>query len=77
MKNAMQMFATVSMCLGFLVVTGYAVYTSHSQAELLVGALIGFAGQGVSYWLGSSQGSNRKTELMNQTAEAVKPEVVA
>ena len=86
MKDWMQAFTTVVVLAGFVGLTGYVVYIVVplipverlvEMLMLMVGALIGYAGAGVQYWLGSSEGSSRKTELMNQVNQVnpIKTEV--
>jgi len=47
-----------------IVLTQSAPPGSENVANVLLGALAGMAGTVVSYWVGSSSGSARKTELM-------------
>lgn len=73
MKNWMQAFTTVSLTLGFLALTGYITYTVAPLVPverltelllLIVGALIGSVTTSVQYWMGSSEGSSRKTDVL-------------
>ena len=55
--------------LAVVLIAGYLLYAGKSPTEgqaimILLGALIGFAEKGASYYLGSSQGSSDKTQAM-------------
>ena len=63
-KDLMKGFIGVVIVLGFLAVTAWCVYSDNQHAPLLVGALASQAGAVVQYYIGSSQGSARKTEIM-------------
>ena len=58
---------------------GYLVYkgTSESTVNIIVGALIGYAGGAITYYLGSSKGSTEKDRVLSDIASAAPPAAAA
>ena len=65
--------------LAVVAIVGYLLYAGKSPTEgqavmMLLGARIGFAEKGASYYLGSSQGSADKTAAMIESQTRKPPE---
>jgi len=73
-KNIIQSFLAITSVIGFLVVMGFLFTTpvptdNKDFFNICLIALVGFVGTAFGYFLGSSQGSARKTEIIAPTTE--------
>lgn len=68
-KNRVAAFLAVASLVGFLAMFGFLAVKGVPEAnkdyiDMCLIALIGFVGTAFGYYLGSSEGSSRKTDLM-------------
>lgn len=63
-------FITVWVLLFLAALTAWEVLTGGASRDLLIGTWIGAFASAVQYHIGSSRGSERKTELMAAAAQA-------
>lgn len=73
--NKARLFITVYLLTGFFAVLGWMFYVGAAQEQiaLMIGALIGMAVRGPNWYLDSSPGSERKTELLAKASPVPDP----